>query len=132
MGKYGEAAVRTVHYLNEHKHDNPIKAWNEMTIEIFGKGNASQTKGCPKNTFLGLCEEGLLEGIPSGNYTNSKKNKGYGLKAVKILLDSNTDKDIKHIKQRTLWKEVIGDQEIKYNSQMDVVLALWNEGMIRR
>ncbi|WP_222125188.1 DUF6979 family protein [Paenibacillus xylanexedens] len=86
-------------------------------------------KGCPKNTFLGLFEEGLLKGIPSGNYTNSIKNKGYGLKAVKILFESNTEKDIK---QRTLWKEVIGDQKIKYNSQMDVVLALWDEGMIRR
>lgn len=129
MGKYGEAAVKTVNYLNEHKHDDPIKAWNEVTIEIFSESKASQKKGCPKNTFLGLCGEGILKGIPSGNYTNSKKNKGYGLKAVKILFESNTEKDIK---QRALWKEVIGDQKIKYNSQMDVVLALWDEGMIRR
>ncbi|MCW3792949.1 hypothetical protein OM416_15265 [Paenibacillus sp. LS1] len=128
MGKYGEAAVKTVNYLNEHKHDDPIKAWNEVTIQIFGKGSSSQKKGCPENTFLGLCEEGLLEGIPSGIYTNSKKNKGYGLKAVKILGEIDNDKDIN---QRALWKEVIGDQDIKYNSQMNVVLALWREGMIR-
>ncbi|QKS59008.1 hypothetical protein HUB98_24225 [Paenibacillus barcinonensis] len=128
MGKYGEAAVKTVNYLNEHKHDDPIKAWNEVTIEIFGEGSSSQKKGCPKNTFLGLSEEGLLEGIPRGIYTKSKKNKGYGLKAVKIL--GEIDKD-KNINQRILWKEVIGDQDIKYNSQMDVVLALWKEGMIK-
>ncbi len=44
MGKYGEAAVKTVNYLNEHKHDDPIKAWNEVTIKIFGEGKASQKK----------------------------------------------------------------------------------------
>ncbi|MGE6666670.1 DUF6979 family protein [Paenibacillus xylanexedens] len=128
MGKYGDAAVRTVKYLSEHKQDSPNKAWDEVTIQIFGEGSSSQKKGCPKNTFLGLCEEGLLEGIPRGIYTNSKKNKGYGLKAVKILGKIDKDKDIN---QRVLWKEVIEDQDIKYNSQMDVVLALWREGMIR-
>lgn len=130
MGKYGEAAVKAVNYLKEHKHSDPIKAWNEVTMEMFGEGSSSQKKGCPKNTFLGLCEEGLLESIPRGVYTNSKKNKGYGLKAVRILGEIDKDKD-KDIHQRVLWKEVIGDQDVKYNSQMDVVLALWKEGMIR-
>ncbi|WP_445669765.1 DUF6979 family protein [Paenibacillus sp. FSL R7-0340] len=47
--------------------------------------------------------------MPSGVYTNSKKNKEYGLKAVKILREINKDQDIN---QRLLWKEVIGDQDV--------------------
>jgi hypothetical protein len=42
-------------------------------------------KGCPKGTFLGLCEEGLVKGIPKGNYTKSVKNKKYAIKAVTVL-----------------------------------------------
>lgn len=127
MGKYGEAAVKAVKYLNEQKLDSPNKAWNQVTIEIFGEGSSSQKKGCPKNTFLGLCEEGVIEGVSSGIYTKSKKNKEYGLKAVKILSERNNKFD-----QKTLWNEVIEKQDTKHNSQMDVVLSLWNEGMIRR
>lgn len=128
VGKYGEAAVRAVKYLNDYKQETPNKAWNQVTIEIFGEGTASQKKGCPRNTFLGLCEKGLLQGVSSGSYTKSVKNKEYGLKAVSILAKR---KDKQPIQQRVLWKEVIGDQDIKYNSQMDVVLSLWNEGMIK-
>ncbi|MDY8022001.1 hypothetical protein UYY96_05295 [Paenibacillus polymyxa] len=78
MGKYGEVAVKTVKNLIEQKQNIPNKAWDEVTIQIFGEGSASQKKGCPKNTLLGLCGEGLLEGIPSGVYTNSKKIKNMG------------------------------------------------------
>lgn len=128
MGKYGEAAKKAVKYLHEHEQMTPNNAWSQATIEIFGEGTSSQKKGCPQNTFLGLCEQSLIQGVPSGVYTNSIKNKEYGLKAVKILSEKKYKKPINH---RVLWKEVIGDQDTKYNSQMDVVLALWNEGMIK-
>lgn len=42
---------------------------------IFGE-STSQRKGCPKGVYLGLCEEGLVKGIPKGKYTKSKKIKG--------------------------------------------------------
>nr|WP_176476111.1 hypothetical protein [Paenibacillus sp. 7523-1] len=51
MGKYRKAAVRTVNYLNEHKHNDPFKAWNEVIIEIFGEGNASQKKDVRETPF---------------------------------------------------------------------------------
>lgn len=51
MGKYGEISVKTVKNLIEQKQNSPNKAWDEVTIQIFGEGSASQKKRCPKNTF---------------------------------------------------------------------------------
>ena len=57
-----------------------------MIIEIFGEGNASQKKGCPRNTFLGLCEEGLrIKG--SKNIIRKQYRQGY--KAKKFVERSN-------------------------------------------
>jgi hypothetical protein len=47
----------------------------EATKEIFGEGTWGQIKGCPKNTFLGLCEEGIVKGVNKGNYLIRKKIK---------------------------------------------------------
>lgn len=42
-------------------------------------------KCCPKSTFLGLCEDGQVSGIPAGKYIKSKLNKEYALLAVGFL-----------------------------------------------
>jgi hypothetical protein len=40
----------------------------------------------PRDTFLGLCEKGLLApAIPCKKYTDSEKNKSYGLQALEVL-----------------------------------------------
>ncbi|WP_405606240.1 DUF6979 family protein [Polaribacter sp. Asnod1-A03] len=107
---------------------NPLESW-EIAVKDFDS-ESSKTKPCPKNTFLGLCEAGLVKGIKPGSYFISKKenlNKKYAIKAVELLvLDSNLSKN-------QLWKKVreeLGIGEKEHNSQMDVVLALWNEGLI--
>ena len=63
MGKYGEAAIRSIELITESSHDSPVSAWNQATSEIFGKGSSSQKKGCPRNAFIGLCESGLVKGV---------------------------------------------------------------------
>lgn len=57
----------------------------KLQSKCLAKEHQVKKKGCPRNAFLGLYEEGLVKGIPSGNYTRSKKNKEYAIKAVKIL-----------------------------------------------
>ena len=48
---------------------------------------SAQKKGCPRGAFLGLCEDGLVKGIPAGNYTVSKDNKAYAVRAAELLIE---------------------------------------------
>jgi len=83
-------------------------------------------KGCPKGAFLGLCEEGLVRGIPRGLYTQSRKNKEYAVRAVRLLKEGQyAPKD-----PFVLWSRVMAGDPKNYNQQMDVVLALWENGYI--
>jgi hypothetical protein len=85
MNKYGKAAVRAVKMYREKRVASPQEAWEKATVELFGSGTPSQIKSCPKDAFLGLCQDGRIEGIPRGEYTRSKKNKDYAITAVELL-----------------------------------------------
>jgi hypothetical protein len=88
MNKYGEVAVSAVHSIVSGIGVDPLNAWRIAASEAFGEGTWAQRKGCPKNAFLGLCEVGLVQGIPSGSYTEksgSTKNKGYAVQAIEVL-----------------------------------------------
>lgn len=120
FNKYGKTAVLAISMKT-----NPVLAWERAVNEIFETKSAKE-KGCPKGTFLGLCEDGLVKEIPKGNYTNSIKNKGYALKAVSILKNNPN----RSFTPRELWEKLdLGDK--RYNSQMDVVLALWHNNFIQ-
>lgn len=122
MGKYGQAAVKAVEFIHTKNVDSPIKAWEMATSEIFEKGSWAQKKGCPKNAFLGLCEEGLIDHIPKGVYNSRKssKNKTYAVRAVKIISEHPNFLD--HTKE--LWEKVTDGSGIVHNYQLDVVKAL--------
>ena len=85
MTKYGQAAIEAVKLLEKGFCHKPKDAWDQSTKMIFGKGTASQKKGCPKGAFLGLCEEGLIKGVKEGHYCDSIKNKEYTVKAVEAI-----------------------------------------------
>lgn len=100
----------------------PRDAWNAAATERIASLE-SRKKGCPRSAFLGLCEAGLVEGIPAGEYIGSKKNKQYAVDAVRLLVeDASLINDLP-----TLWKRLTPKQ---HNQQMNVVAALWNEGFI--
>ena len=124
MGKYGQAAIMAVKLIKAGR--KPVEAWERATCQIFGEGTSMQRKGCPRGAFLGLCEEGLINGIPKGKYTRSKKNKSYAVKAVSILKNNQT----KRYTEKTLWHEVTEKEDKAYNQQMDVVITLWEKGYI--
>lgn len=128
MSKYGLAAVEAVTLITDKPDCTPFKGWNQSTNEIYGENTHSQRKGCPKNAFLGLCEEGLIRGIPKGKYVYKPDslNKMYAIEAVRLLRKNSA---LVNDKNR-LWKEVMNGQRKSHNSQMDVVLALWNKGLI--
>ena len=86
---------------------------------------AARKKGCPRGAFLGLCEEGLVKGILAGHYTTSKDNKAYAVRAVALLTEGT-----QHWSTSALWQAVTNGAEKAHNSQMDIVLALWNNDLI--
>ncbi|MDO6600643.1 hypothetical protein Q4536_10890 [Tenacibaculum sp. 1_MG-2023] len=122
MNKYGQTVLKA---LNNFKDSYSIVECYDLTAKEIFETKSSQEKSCPKNTFLGLCEEGLVKGVPVGNYTTSVMNKEYAIQAVEILKRSPT----KIFTPKELWKKLeLGDK--KHNSQMDVVWVLWSEGLI--
>jgi hypothetical protein len=131
MNKYGQAAIMAVNLIKSNSTATPLEAWNKATTEIMGEGTWAQKKGCPKGAFIGLSEAGLVCGIPHGNYaerTNSQKNKGYAIKAVQLLSVNPALANDK----KALWEAVMNSVAMSHNYQMDVVLALWGNGLIER
>lgn len=126
MNKYGKAAKLAVAKVKGGQTKDPVTAWNNAVREIFPNSVSSQKKGCPKNAFLGLCEEGMVKDVSSGSYTRSIDNKKYAVAAV-TMLNHNPKLASDH---KALWTAVMNGVEKKQNSQMDVVIALWNQGLI--
>ncbi len=121
MNTYGRAAVLATEMA---VYENPDLAWKSATNALF-LTEAARQKGCPKGAFLGLCEEGLVSGVKPGQYTRSKKNKAYALRAVVLLRNGAQPKNSKE-----LWSLVMNNQTKAHNSQCDVVLALWHDNLI--
>ena len=125
MTNYGDIALSAVN-IYRIKNDSPRNAWEKATFQIYTKGSSGQKKGCPRDAFLGLCEEGLVVGIKKGDYTESKKNKEYALKAAELLISKKASQE----KTTVLWLEIQCDHPKSQNGQMDVVLALWTNNLI--
>ncbi len=126
MSKYRKVAIRTVELCTRGLAKSPQEAWEQSSSELFGRGTSSQKKGCPKDTFLGLCEEGLIKGVQRGHYTRSKKNKKYALDAVAALKQSPS----LAANPTNLWYKVMKGEHKVHNHQMDVIISLWDQGLI--
>jgi hypothetical protein len=124
--KYGKFALKAVELTRNNYINDPKEAWERATIEIFGEGSTSQQKGCPRGAFLGLCEEGMIKGVPLGSYCSSLKNKSYAVKAVNLLKHNPEYQNNKN----ALWAKAVGEYKA-HNNQMDVVIALWENDLIR-
>jgi hypothetical protein len=125
-GKYGQAALKAVELFQSGEYGSPTDAWDRAASELFVKSAAGRRKGCPRNTFLGLCEEGLIKGIPADTYTSSKRNKAYALEGLTLLRNGSGMCST----SVELWRAVTKGKHKAYNQQMVVVLSLWNNGLI--
>lgn len=123
--KYGETAVLAVKFYKE-GNTTPMEAWRIATYDMFFDNKPARNKVCPRSAFLGLCEEGLIRGVPKGNYTSSLENKACAVLACKLL--ETNPKLAKNPKK--LWERASGNSKKQHNQQMDVVLALWKNDMI--
>ena len=127
MNLYGKTAVKAVE-LFAYTHDIK-KAWTGA-VQEFTNSYSARVKGCPKNAFFGLCYAGKIKGISIQTpQEKESKNAEYAILAIHLL-----KKDMSWAnKKAELWTEIqkIIGEEKKHNSQLDVVIALWNEGLIQ-
>lgn len=122
MANYGKIARRAVEIYREQRLPSPRQAWEAAAEIYYPDKKAAREKGCPKSTFLGLCEDGLIKGIPPGEYVSRKLNKSYGIQAYRLL------KKEPNLDAKSLWDKI---QPAKsHNQQMDVVKALFENKLM--
>jgi hypothetical protein len=112
MGAYGNVAIRATALIRTGRCGAASEAWQVAVREAFPGKLPSQKKGCPRGAYLGLCEEGLVAGVPAGSYTGSRVNKVYALSALRLL---ETDATLAAESQASLWRRVMKGQEKRPN-----------------
>lgn len=123
MAKYAKVTLMALESIVEHGMQ-PRASWQQAADAVFGRGSSQAAKDCPRDAFLGLCEEGLLKGVPAGNYTHSKKSKMYAVAAAYALRDQPE----LALNKSELWRKV-SEPGTAQNSEMTVVVALWKAGL---
>jgi len=124
--RYGEAALIAARDSSANE-INPIDVWQSAMESLYPTSIAARRKGSPRSAFLGLCEEGLVKGIPAGHYKASKLDKACAVRAAALLTEGSQTWSI-----GTLWKAATGNSDQPHNSQLDVVMALWKNDLIVR
>ncbi len=127
MGAHGEVALRAVRLICSGAADSPTGAWKQAAREVFPQRHSQQKKSCPRLAFLGLCEGGWVDGVPSNPGTSSSANKRYAVRAAELLF---SDPKLADRSPQSLWKLIMEDGAKVHNSQMDVVLALYRAGLL--
>lgn len=129
MKTYGKVAVRAVELLRSGVRGLPAEAWATAAREVFPHSQSLQDKSCPRATFLGLCEDGWVAGVPAGAYTQSRANKAYAVRAAELL---GTTPDLVARGPKVLWVRVLSGGSKVHNAQVDVVLGLCESGLLVR
>ena len=101
----------------------PGERWQDAVQKLY-PAPAGQKKKGPREAFIGLCEAGLVKGISPGSFAAPNRNKDYAVAAVQLLRAGS------HKTVTQLWSAVTDDDGIEHSCQMDVVLALWKNGLI--
>jgi hypothetical protein len=104
-----------------------LACWESALEKLYPTSPVARKMGGPRGAFLGLCEEGLVKGIPAGQYAAAKANKDYAVRAVALLAEGG-----RSWSTSALWEAVSGAPGKEHNSSMDVVMALWKNDLIVR
>jgi hypothetical protein len=121
--KYGRIAVEAAARCRSG--DAAEAAWKSAAAVVFPDQPASRSKGCPKCAFEGLVEAGRIVGVSrSSDLPPRTHNAEYAVTAADILAATPGRK----YTPPALWREVMAGEEKRHNGQMDVVLALWENG----
>lgn len=126
MGVYGEIAQRAWK-LATSEGIHPPDAWRKAVQERYSdpvECRNAMKHTCPKGAFLGLCEQGVVKNVVSGNYTRSLKSTAYVAVALELLrLDPSLAENKSKFKAQVF-------RDRKPNDEIEVLLALWTKGLI--
>jgi hypothetical protein len=127
MGQYGKAAIFATRRFLLGKALSLGDAW-DFAISQCSDSFSTRVKRCPRGAYLGLCEAGLIRGIPPGDYgaPSSDRNGRYARDAYKILQSEPELADDKD----ALWERIPEKTAKNQNGQMDVVLTLLSARML--
>lgn len=127
MNKYGAVAEIAVQLLAIGKYKSPREAWNAAGALVFEGSRSSREKSCPRDAFLSLCGVGAVEGVPAREYTRSKKNRTYVLRA----LAAPRDDPALIYDEKEFWQLATNGANTRHNSQLDVLAELWRRRWLR-
>ena len=124
MNQYGKTAILATDLYRNRQVNSPQEAWGKALAEI-------DDKDCPRCAYIDLCNQGFIRDIPHNADVKHGKNGNYAIIAINLLQNQPTLAN----NISALWREVLKKAEIKskaHNQQMDVVVALWNNGDIEK
>ena len=110
--KYGEAALMAARAAAQYS-KSPIDQWNQAVQQLYRTSPVAQRKAAPRQAFLGLCDAGLVKGLEPNPA------------AATLLLQGAEQRSVS-----ALWRQVTNGEDKPHIAQMDVVLALWKNGLI--
>ena len=121
--KFGEAALIAAR-LEVPVTVTAAQRWETAVRQLYPEKPYLQKKTAPRGAFLGLCDKGLVKGVAAGEGGGSDKHGAYAVQAVELLRAGT------HRTVTALWSAVTEGDESAHNAQIDVVLALWKNGLI--
>lgn len=121
--RYGEAALLAARMETYGKAISAQERWDDAVKRVYPTTPVGQKKAGPRMAFVGLCEGGMVKGIEAG-VGAANGNKRYAVEAVRLLAAGT------HSTVSQLWSAVTEGKDVAHASQMDVVLALWKNGLI--
>lgn len=128
INTYGKVAILTYNKIKNQnitlEEKDITNLWKETCRELE-LTESTTNKGCPKNAFIGVLKLLPLNIIWKDKEIKEKSNIFYSQKAIEILKNNKN----KEYSNTELWKEVLKELNIenkRHNSQMNVVLALWD------
>lgn len=122
--RYGEAALLAARMETYGKALTAAERWQDAVKRLYPTTPAGQKKAGPRAAFVGLCEAGLVKGVTVGPLTTPNRNKDYAVEAVRLLREDG------RLSVSQLWSAVAEGERDQHGSEMDVVLALWKNGLI--
>lgn len=115
--QYSLVAEKAYKYMLENKMDAG-KAWDRAARDLISS-EESRKKGCPRNTFIGICNSGSLNNIGP-----IPGNDSINFQYAQFAIDAW--KKNKGISKTDMWKQVVShfNKAKGHQGQLDVVLGL--------
>ncbi|MGL5581688.1 MAG: DUF6979 family protein [Cetobacterium sp.] len=127
MNKFELVAIMTYGELKNYsgnllKKEEVQEIWMKNCKKV-GLAESTSKKGCPKNAFLGVIRCISLKLKIDWGTIKINKNQNYAMEAIRKIKEIN-----KIWRPLELWKAI--DKQINHDGQMNIVLILWEKGMI--